>query len=47
MIIMEQAEAREGFGLFFCCKEGGDARSSISLQVQFRGLSNSKVEKIR
>ena len=23
MIIMEQAEAREGFGLFFWCKEGG------------------------
>ena len=47
MIIMEQAEAREGFGLFFCCKEGGGARSSISLQVQFQGLSNSKVGKIR
>ena len=30
MIIMEQAEAREGFGLFFCCKEGG-TREAASL----------------
>ena len=31
MIIMEQAEAREGFGLFFCCKEGGGTREAASL----------------
>lgn len=30
MIIMEQAEAREGFGLFFCCKEGGRAKQHLS-----------------
>ncbi|NSD02335.1 hypothetical protein G4475_09530 [Blautia wexlerae] len=36
----------DGFWLVFCSYRG-DARNSISLWVQFRELSNSKVEEIR
>ena len=42
--IMKQAETFGSLGLFFVQR---DARNSISLWVQFRGLSNSKVEEIR